>query len=87
VVDKQQDVVKLIDVVIPGDSHIQQKAVEKKDKYTDLQIKVQRMRKTPESVVPIIIGALESITKELKANLQDLEYRSDQFLCCRNLYY
>jgi len=35
-VDKQHDVVKLIDVAIPGDSRIQQKAVEKKEKYTDL---------------------------------------------------
>ena len=71
-VDKQNDVVKLIDVAIPGDSRIQQKAVEKKEKYTDLRIKVQRIWKTPVSVVPIIIGALGSIPKELEANLQDL---------------
>jgi len=44
-VDKQHDVVKLIDVAIPGDSCIQHKAVEKREKYTDLQIKVQRIWK------------------------------------------
>jgi len=55
-----------------NDSCIQQKAVEKKEKYTDLRIKVQRVWKTPMTVVPIIIGALGSIYKELEANLQDL---------------
>ena len=38
-VDKQHDVVKLIDVAIPGDSHIKHKVVEKREKYTDLRIK------------------------------------------------
>jgi len=68
-VDKQHDMVKLIDVAIPGDSRIQQKVVEKKEKYTDIRIKVQRVWKTPVTVVPIFIG---SNSKELEANLQDL---------------
>ena len=58
--------------IIPGDSHIQQKTVEKKDKHTDLWIKAQRIWKTTVSVEPIIIGVLGSIPKELEANLQEL---------------
>jgi len=70
-IDKQHNLVKLIDVAIPGDSRIQQKAVERQ-KYKDLKIKVQRIWKTPVSVVPIIIGALGSIPKELEFNLKEL---------------
>jgi len=50
-VDKQHDVTRLIDVAIPGHSCIQQKAVEKTEKYADLRIKVQRVWQTSVSVV------------------------------------
>jgi len=71
-VDKQQyNITRLIDVAIPGDSYIQQKAVEKTEKYADLWIKVQRVWQTSVSAVPIIIGALGSIPKELEVNLQE----------------
>jgi len=42
-VDKQSNTVKFIDNAIPGDCHIKQKVIEKKEKYTDLCIRVQRM--------------------------------------------
>ena len=81
-VDKQHDVVKLIDVAIPGDSHIQHKVVKNREKYTE----VQRIWKMQVSVVPVVIGALGSVPKELEANLQDLGVQKWSFLCYINLY-
>ena len=51
------------DVVIPGESRISQKTVEKLTKYVDLKIEVSRLWKTKNIFeVPIIIGAHGSVS-------------------------
>jgi len=42
-----------------------QKSVKKIDKYTDLKIQIGRCWKLKLSVIPIIIGALVSVPKDL----------------------
>ena len=68
VVKKKQ--VWLIDVAIPGYSTINQKEVEKITKYQDLKVKVERLWEKKETVVPMVIGALGAILRDLVKHLK-----------------
>ena len=70
VVEKKQ--VWLVDVAIPGDSRIQQKEVEKITKYQDLKIEVERLWERKATVVPVVIGALGAIPRDLTKHLNTL---------------
>ena len=69
-VDKKNNKVSLIDVAIPWDSRVEQKEREKRDKYQDLRIELRRLWDKPVEIIPIIIGALGTIPKSLKRNLE-----------------
>ena len=74
VVKKRSREAFLIDVAVPGDSRVAAKELEKKIKYQDLAIEVQRMwelRKV--SVIPIVIGTLGAIPAALPAYLKKLD--------------
>jgi len=62
----------LIDVAIPGDSRLAHKVNEKRDKYTDLKIEVQRMWNMRAVVMPLVIGTLGSVSVCLAENLHTL---------------
>ena len=68
VVEKKQ--VWLIDVAIPRDSRINQKEVEKITKYQDLKVEVERLWEKKATVVPVVIGALEAIPRDLVKHLK-----------------
>jgi hypothetical protein len=53
----------LLDVAIPGDRNVIQKAAEKILKYKDLTIEIQRMWNVKTRVIPVIIGATGTISK------------------------
>jgi len=61
-----------IDVAIPGDSRLSQKSVEKRDRYRDLSVVVDRLWNTSTSVVPVILGALSSISTNLHQSLASI---------------
>ena len=63
VVEKKQ--AELIDVAIPGDSRIDRKEVEKITKYQDLKIEIERLWEKKATVVPVVIGALGAIPRDL----------------------
>ena len=59
--------------MVPWDSRAEQKEQEKKrDKYQDLRIELRRLWDKPVEIVPLIIGALGTIPKSLKRNLEEL---------------
>ena len=62
--DKKQKQCLIIDVAIPSDYNITQKEAEKRLKYKDLQIEIQRMWKLKARVIPVIIGATGLISKD-----------------------
>jgi len=65
---------QIIDVAIPGDSRLSQKALEKQTKYMDLRIEIMRVWKCRRAfVIPIIVGALGSIPKGLPLQLEKLQ--------------
>ena len=70
-VRKSSNEVFLIDMAIPGESHIAQKGVEKLTKYVNFKIEVSRLWKTKKVLaIPIIVGALRSIPIDLPNYLE-----------------
>ncbi|KAI5731368.1 hypothetical protein M8J77_008920 [Diaphorina citri] len=68
--EKKKKECLLIDISIPADSNVNKKENEKKLKYTDLAIEIQRMWNMKScKVVPVVIGA---ISKALKSDLDSI---------------
>ena len=70
--NKKEKTCKLIDVAIPADRNVVQQEVEKKLKYKSLCIEIQRMWNLKCTVVPVIIGATEIVTRSLRKNLETI---------------
>ena len=63
---------KLIDMAVPCDRNVSIKEMEKKSKYKDLEIEIQRMWKMKTEVIPIVIGALGTIRKGMEDNIRSV---------------
>jgi len=72
--EKGEKACLLNDIAILDDSNINTKETEKLSKYQDLENEVSRMWKGRTKIVPVIIGALGTITKGLDKNLRLLPY-------------
>ena len=74
IINKKKIICKIVDFAVPADHRINLKESEKKDKYLDLvrefKKKLWNMKVTN---VPIVIGALGTITKGLLKGQEDLE--------------
>ena len=58
----------LIDIAVPADQNIIRTEEEKVEKYQDLAFEIRRIHGAPKvTVIPIVIGALGSISKRAKA--------------------
>ena len=64
---------KIVDFAIPADHRINLKKSEKKDKYFDLPRELKKLWKMKVMIVPIVIGALGTITEGLLKGLEVLE--------------
>ena len=62
----------LIDAAISRHSRINQKEVEKITKYQDLKVEVKRLWEKKATVVPVVIGALGAIPRDLVKYLKTL---------------
>ena len=62
----------IVDIAVPGDHNVQQKELEKKTKYEDLRIEIARLWNKEVSVIPVVVGALGTLTANLKKNLKEL---------------
>ena len=79
VIEKQTNKCFIIDVANPGDHNLERKKTEKLDNYAELRVEVARMWNKETMVIPVIIGALGSIPKDLHKflNKLDIEYELD----------
>ena len=59
-------------MAIPGDTRIEEKEFEKISEYKDLQTEIERLWRKKVKVVPIVIGALGAIPKNLKDHLDSI---------------
>ena len=76
-INKRKKVCWLIDVACPFDTRIDKKEHEKIEAYTELKyevLKVWRAEVQKVFIVPIIIGALGSVTKKLGKNLEMINF-------------
>ena len=56
----------IVEIAIPGDSRIDEKELEKIEKYHDLKLEIRRMWDTKNvDVMPVVVGALGSVAKKL----------------------
>ena len=63
----------IVEIAVPGDSNILQKETEKCEiKYQDLAREIQRIWKSRTKVVPVVVGALGSVSKKLAGHLKQL---------------
>jgi hypothetical protein len=62
----------LIDVVISGDINVIKKEAEKIIKYKDLTIEIQRMWNVKTKVIPVIIGAIGTISKSFRKYVSNI---------------
>ena len=73
IINKKKGTCKIFDFGIPVDHRINLKECEKKDKYLDLARELKKLWNMKVTIVPIVIGALGTITKGLGKGLEDLE--------------
>ena len=67
---------KLIDMTIPSDRNIALKETEKKSKYKDLELEIQRMWHMKTEAVPVVVGALGTIKKGMIENIKKVSERA-----------
>ena len=70
---KKKRIGKIVDFAVPADHRINLKESEKKDKYFDLARELKKLWNMKVTIVPIVIGALGTITKGLLKGQEDLE--------------
>ena len=64
---------KIVDFVVPANHRINVKECEKKDNNFDLASKLKTRENNEVTIMPIVIGALGTITKGLLKGLEFLE--------------
>ena len=62
---------------IPSDRNIALKEIEKKCKYKDLELEIQRMWQMKTEVIPVVVGALGTIKKGTVENIKRVSERAN----------
>ena len=76
-IDKASKSAHIIDVACPFDTRVKRKEKEKIDNYMDLKYEIARMWKSEINkvlILPIVIGALGTVSKNLEKNLVALNF-------------
>ena len=66
---------KIVAFAVPADHRVKLKENEKKEKYLDLARELKKLWNMKVTIVPIVIGALGTVTEGLLKGLEDLEVR------------
>ena len=72
---KKKRTCQIVDFVVSADHRVKLKENKKKDKYFVLARELKKLRNMKVMVIPIIIDALDTVTKGLIQRLEDLEIR------------
>ena len=70
VIDKEKKECKIINIAVPGDQNIKAKKLKKITKYQDLRLQVQKLWNVKATVIPIVFGALGTVSGELDNYLE-----------------
>lgn len=62
----------IVNIAVPRDSKVLQKETEKYEKYQDLAREIKRIWKSKRRVVPMVVGAVGSVSNKLAGHLEQL---------------
>ena len=71
----------VIDISCPCDINVRKKELEKIAKYGELKVELQKMWGMECEVLPVVVGGLGAVTKNLKDYLARIPGRPEQFMC------
>ena len=74
--DSVNSTCKLIVMTVPSDRNIALKEIEKKSKYKDLELEIQRMWHMKTIVIPVVVGALGTVKKGMVENITKVSERA-----------
>ena len=63
-------------MTVPSDRNVALKETEKKNKYKDLELEIQRMWHMRTEVIPVVVGALGTIKKGMIENIKRVSERA-----------
>ena len=75
--DSVNSTCELLDMSIPSDRNIARKEIEKKGKYKDLELEIQRTCQMKTEVIPVFVGALGTIKKGMVENIKRVSGRAN----------
>ena len=61
---------KLTDITVTSDRNIALKEIEKKSKYKDLELEIQRMWYMKTVLIAVVVGAFGTVKKEMVENIK-----------------
>ena len=70
---KEKKICKIINFTVPTDHRIKLKECGKRDKYLDLARELKKLWSIKVTIISIVIGTFDSVTKGLLKSLEDLE--------------
>ena len=71
-IDKEQDKCQIIDFAIPYDTRVDDREIEKNEKYLDLARELNEVWNMKMTVVPLVAGALCITAKALEKRLKNI---------------
>ena len=74
VIHKEKKEALIVDIAVPADTRIAKKELEKVENYQDLKREIKRLWELRcAKVVPVVIGALGSVTKDLECWIEKMD--------------
>ena len=73
IINKKERTCRIMDFAVPANHRVKLKKRQKRDKYLDLARELKKLWNTKVRIVPIVIGALGTVTNRLVQGLEDLE--------------
>ena len=70
--DKEKKICLLLDISVPSDVNTSLKIFEKLSKYKDLEIECEKTWKVKTKTIPVIVGALGCINKNVKKYINEI---------------
>ena len=74
--DSVNSTCKLIEWTVPSDRNIALKEIERKSKYKDLELEIQKMWHKETLVIPVVVGALGTVKKGMVEDIKKVSERT-----------